>query len=71
MSCLHDEGEDDENIMETATIQSAMTKMALLLKIGFGEAGNSIISKNIRGATRRLIGSLLAGKTLSAQPWWI
>ena len=53
-------GED----METEMIESAMQKMSQLLQIGFGEAGNAIISKSLMGTGE--LNAMLPGQHVTA-----
>jgi class 3 adenylate cyclase len=57
-----DEAEEDE--METEMIETAMEKMSELLRIGYGRAGNTIISKNLRGSGE--LNAMLPGQHVTA-----
>lgn len=60
-----EEGEDkEEEEMETEVIETAMEKMSELLRIGFGEAGNTIISKNLMGTGE--LNAMLPGQHVTA-----
>lgn len=54
----------DGESLEMQRIAGAMDKMALLLKIGFGDAGNAIISKNLVGGKR--LDVMLPGRHVTA-----
>jgi hypothetical protein len=54
----------DGEKLEMQRIAGAMDKMALLLKIGFGDAGNAIISKNLVGGKR--LDVMLPGRHVTA-----
>ena len=63
-----DEDKEDQNEeaegMETEMIETAMEKMSELLRIGFGEAGNSIIAKNLMGTGE--LNAMLPGQHVTA-----
>jgi hypothetical protein len=50
--------------METEVIETAMEKMSELLQIGFGQAGNTIISKNLMGTGE--LNAMLPGQHVTA-----
>ena len=54
----------DGEALEMQRIAGAMDKMALLLKIGFGDAGNAIISKNMMAGNR--LDVMLPGRHVTA-----
>ena len=55
------DGDEDES-METAMIEKAFDKMSTLLRIGFGAAGNAIISKSLMGTGE--LNAMLPGQVL-------
>ena len=54
----------DTGNMEITLLESIITKMATLLKIGFGEAGHAIISKNLSGSGT--LNAMLPGRHITA-----
>jgi ADP-sugar diphosphatase len=60
---IEDDVEEEEE-METEMIETAMEKMSELLRIGFGEAGNTIISKNLKGTGE--LNAMLPGQHVTA-----
>lgn len=58
-------GAPDEEVFEMNRIASAMDKMATLLRIGFGDAGNAIISKNL-GVGGTTLNPMLPGRHVTA-----
>jgi class 3 adenylate cyclase len=59
-----EDDEEDEEEMETEMIETAMEKMSELLRIGYGHAGNTIISKNLRGTGE--LNAMLPGQHVTA-----
>ena len=57
------DGDEDES-METAMIEKAFDKMSTLLRIGFGAAGNAIISKSLMGTGE--LNAMLPGQHVTA-----
>ena len=56
--------DDEEEVFEMNRIATAMQKMATLLRIGFGDAGNAIISKNLVGGNS--LNAMLPGRHVTA-----
>ena len=46
-TCINDELKDDDDGMETTLLLQTISKIAGLMRVGFGEAGAEIISKNL------------------------
>lgn len=59
-----DQNQEEEHEMETEMIETAMEKMSELLRIGYGKAGNTIISKNLRGTGE--LNAMLPGQHVTA-----
>ena len=61
---LEEEQQEQMGEMETEVIETAMEKMSELLQIGFGQAGNTIISKNLMGTGE--LNAMLPGQHVTA-----